>query len=214
MGMCGSAAVAGLVLVAFGDDMQRQDAVAYEAEYEEVFVTKQPSGTPRETKRLWKLYRDGRGRWRQEVTAISETGEQLRLGLLMDPASGRVRLIDLDSRQTLDRTKLPRNAAEVEAVVSSLVKANPSASPPTAARDREAPEVQDLGHREIEGLPARGHRLSTAHEVTEVWTTPLIDQPHLFSHTIRSDGEETHRLFNIRMHEPDRALFAPLDDGL
>ena len=75
----------------------------------------------------------------------------------------------------------------------------------------EAQTVEELGEADVEGLAARGRRITTASCVAEVWTALQIDQPPLLLRMKESARERTERLFNVRLGEPDPRLFAPLD---
>jgi hypothetical protein len=191
-----------------GEDMSSRRTVPYEADYEEVVLTKQPDGKSTEVKRLFRLFRDSRGRWRQECTLTTETGAQLpTIVFLIDFASGHVRLLDLQTGNLLNESKLPTAAGALQAMMSTRQTAStPRPAPPDQTSRRE-----DLGQKEIDGLPATGRRITTDDAVTEIWSTPVIDQPELFYRSVRSDREETKRLFNIKLREPDPTLFAALD---
>jgi hypothetical protein len=112
----------------------------------------------------------------------------------MNPTSAeRIVLLDLDSGATPDQLDPRDRGRFLEALGACPV---------------------DLGERQIEGLRARGCRLTDDEgTVTEVWTSDVIDQPQLSSRTVRANGQEdTRRLFNIRLGEPHPALFAVLDE--
>jgi hypothetical protein len=72
-------------------------------------------------------------------------------------------------------------------------------------------KTEDLGEAQVEGVIARGLRTTTSSSVVEVWRALEIDEPPVLVHTREASREETRRLLNIRIRDPDRALFAALD---
>jgi len=183
--------------------------VPYEADFEEVVVRAQPGRTPAETRQLWKLYRDSRGRWRQETTRVLESGETARYAFLADYRAGRFVLLDVTSGQVMDE----RGAASPGAFrgLESLPTSPAPESNAVAQPDAVSPGIEDLGERDIEGMRAKGRRSTVGNEVTEIWSSLVIDQPPLLVRTTRPGEEVTQRMFNVRLGEPPPGLFAKLD---
>jgi len=182
----------------------------FQGDYEEIEIVKRPDGTRNEVKRFSKLFRDSRGRLRQECTITKENGEELpTVVFLIDFARGQIRLLDLKSGEQVNQATLPTSSSQIQAVLAAA--GAPMRPPGHSTAPPEAPKFEDLGEKQIEGLSARGMRTTTGDTISEIWTAAAIDQPSLLSRTLRPDREETKRLFNIKLDEPDPALFAPLD---
>ncbi len=183
--------------------------VPYEADFEEVVVRAQPGRTPVETRQLWKLYRDSRGRWRQETTRVLESGETVHYAALTDYRAGRFVLLDVTSGQVMDESGAasPRAFRGLESLPTFAAPASNAVTPPDAV----STGIEDLGEREIEGMRAKGRRITVGNDVTEIWSSLAIDQPPLLIRTTRPGAEVTQRMFNVRLGEPPPGLFAKLD---
>jgi hypothetical protein len=180
----------------------------FQADYEDVVVRTAADGRREETREVQRLYKDGRGRWRYEVTRRSPSGETERYALLADYTSWRVVLVDLASGQVLDsKAGLSFPPFSVPGQSAAGMRTPPSG--PTGPG--VPPRIDDLGERSIEGIQAHGSRVTTSSEVVEIWNAAAIDQPPLLIQTHRPGEERTQRLFNVRFGEPDPALFAALD---
>jgi hypothetical protein len=174
---------------------------AYQADFEKVVVAIGPDGARTESRELFRLYRDSSGRTRMEGS-MPIGGEPMRLAFIADRRGTRRAILDLATGSRLDfppRSRPPGAPA-------------PSPKPPRATPQPESPTVEDLGEAEIEGFKARGSRTtSSTFGVSEVWHALLIDQPPILVKSKGPTEERTERLFNIRVGEPDPALFAPLE---
>jgi hypothetical protein len=194
-----------LVAVASGEPVQPdRRSVAFQAELEKSQVTGDPGHPEAKSAEKWKLYRDGRGRTRNEMAEPLPTGE--RFAFIIDPSIPRVQLIEVSSGDVAGTRGDPPFLAD---------KGSPSApsgggTPGTVASSKPL-RTEDLGERTIEGLACRGERLIFDDGSMEVWTSPLlVDHPVL----VRADRGGVHRverLFNIRFGEPDPALFDVVD---
>jgi hypothetical protein len=191
-----------------GPEMQNASPTPpYEAEFEEVVVRSRPDGSNAETHQRWKLYRDGRGRWRQESSETLESGEQVRFALVTDYKARRFVVLDLATGQVMN--EMTAAGAKAHEALGRLPTSDAVAAVPAA--QGEAPKVEDLGEKDVEGVRARGRRITSTTGVVEVWSSPVIDQPPLLVQTARPGEQRKQRLFNIRLGEPDPALFAVLD---
>jgi hypothetical protein len=191
-----------------GPEMQTDSPTApYEAEFEEVVLRPLPDGGQAETRQLWKLYRDSKGRWRQESSETLDSGEKIRFALITDYKARRFIVLDLVAGQVMN--EMTAAGARAYQRLSRLPTSD--AVPAATVAHGDAPQVEDLGEKDLEGLRARGRRVTSATEVVEVWSSPTIDQPPLLVQTARPGEQRRQRLFNIRLGEPDAALFAVLD---
>jgi hypothetical protein len=171
------------------------------ADYEIRVVSIDADGTRTESRDLFRLYRDARGRTRLEGSTSSGRGAPLRFAFLTDSQTRHAVVIDLESGQPLEPTHWP------------LLGALPAVGGSQAAGSGVllGQRTEDLGFGEIEGLPARGFRTTTASSVVDVWTALRIDQPPLLVRRKEPAKEETQRLFNVRVGDLDPELFAALD---
>ena len=188
-----------LLLPQVGQHMEHRH-VGFEADYEKVVVV-ESNGVREESRELFRLYRDARGRMRMEGSRTAE-GVTLRFAFIGDPQKGRGVVLDLATGKPLNlRPWSPPEGAGGVAGRPAV-----GGAPEAGAQTRE-----DLGEAQIEGLAARGWRTTTPSFVSEVWQALAIDQPPLLVKRKEPTRETTERLFNIRIGEPDPQLFAPLD---
>jgi hypothetical protein len=160
----------------------------------------------KQTRQLWKLYRDGRGRWRQESSETLESGEQVRFALITDYKRRRFVVLDLATGQVMNQ--MTAAGAKAYQALGRL----PTSDAVTAAdAPGDAAQVEDLSEKDLEGVRVRGRRITTGTGVVEVWSSPIIDQPPLLVRAVRPGEERRQRLFNIHLGEPEPALFAVLD---
>ena len=94
----------------------------------------------------------------------------------------------------------------------------------TAARAQQNLKKEDLGARNVEGLAAKGTRLTMTipagelgnerpiEVVTETWYSDELKASVLVKHTDPRMGETTTRLSNVRLGEPPSSLFEPPAD--
>jgi hypothetical protein len=174
---------------------------AFSAEYEIRVATTGGDGVRRESRTIFRLYRDGRGRTRLEGETPAGEGAPLRFAFLTDGPRHHGVVVDLDSGRSLEPARWPP--------LGFLW--NGEGRPGGAAGVLLGQRTEDLGLGEIEGLAARGFRTTTAFSVVDVWTALRIDQPPLLVRRQEREREETQRLFNVRIGEPDAALFVELD---
>ena len=186
-----------------------QRNVAFEAEYEVRVTDITEGGVRRESRELFRLYRDARGRSRLEGATVDKGRVVLRYALLTDLRRHRALLLDLATGKPVDPCHAPAGGAPPAAGLPLVGR--PSAVEVGDASE-EGSKVNDLGETQIEGLEARGLRVSTPSSTTEVWTARQIDQPPLLVRTMGPTRESTARLFNVRLIEPDPRLFSALDD--
>jgi hypothetical protein len=181
--------------------------LGFAADYEKVVVTIESDGRRTESRELYRLYHDTKGRTRMEGTTPSGQGEMMRFAFLTDRQKRRALVVDLATGKPLD---LRGGRPPVGSAAAARPK--PPGTPKVPDTRPEAQTTEDLGEAEIEGLAAHGWRTtSPSFGVSEVWQAKLIDQPPLLVKSRRPGEERTERLFNIRIGEPDPQLFAPLD---
>lgn len=186
---------------------------------DEVTVTTQTlaDGTKITHKRLVKLYRDSQGRLRREwFKAEAESvgqGDSPQLVEINDPVAGahyNLNPGDRTAQKREIRRPTPSTAHRLAAASGNLPPA-----PPVAAR----PTVEDLGTQVIEGLEARGERITRTipagaegndqpMQITyERWYWP---KARLVLLSITNDpryGEIMLRLTNLVLDEPPADLF-------
>ena len=206
-----------LLLPQVGPSMERR-TVAFEADYEKLAVAIDNDGRRTESRELYRLYHDARGRTRMEGSTPAGRGEALRFAFITDLANRRCVVVDLATGNVLKRW--PCGPPDGPAVAARRKAPDTPHGPVVGSRQKvpdappkpEPQTVEDLGEAEIEGLRARGMRTTTpSFGVSEVWHALAIDQPPLLVKSKGPNRETTERLFNIRIGEPDPALFAPLE---
>ena len=165
--------------------------LGFAADFETSVVSIDSKGVRQESREWFRLYRDASGRTRMEGTSGT-----LRFAFLTDPQTRRAIVIDLETGKPLESNQPPK----------------PTAMDCVGYGSQLETETEDLGEAEIEGLAARGIRITTGVSTVEVWTAAEIDQPPLLVRRKEPLREETQRLFNIRAGDPDSELFAPLDE--
>jgi len=143
-----------------------------------------------EVRQACRIYRDARGRTRVEGTLNG-----VDFAMLSDFELGRMALVD------------PLTGAPIPTVSEPI----PSPMSRGAVAAPNPPRVEELGERRMEGVVARGMRYILDSETVEVWTALEFDQPPVLVHVTGPGREETERLYNIRLEDPDPTLFAPLD---
>jgi hypothetical protein len=173
----------------------------FSADYEIRVVSVGADGSRTESRELFRLYRDTRGRMRLEGSTASGRGAPLRFAFLTDSQARHAVVVDLESGERLEPPHWP------------LLSALPTVGGPQAAASGVllGQRTEDLGFGEIEGLTARGFRTTTALSVVDVWTALRIDQPPLLVRRKEPSREETQRLLNVRVGELDAELFEALE---
>lgn len=174
-------------------------SVAFEADFEEVRVLRRPDGTPMESRFRWRIYRDRRGRTRFELPAEGS-------GLLVDPGTGRVALLDLASGEAIHHAAPEAARAPVKPPPHVPGAANwprwPQEGPPL---------VVELEPVVVDGIVGRGRRLTFRDGVVETWQSAELPDPAILTRCRTGTEEYEARLFNIRLGETDPGLFAALD---
>jgi hypothetical protein len=186
---------------------------------DQVTVTTQTlaDGTKITHKHLVKVYHDSEGRWRHESfgPGVESVGpnDLPQSVYIFDPVA-RV-TYNLNPRdQTAQRTEIPRRAPQPPPQTTSksahLTPAHPVLPPPVR---------EDLGTQVIEGLEARGERVTRTipagadgndqpmQVTSESWTSA---KPRLLLLRITNDprrGETVMRLTNLVLEEPPEQLF-------
>lgn len=191
-----------VALIAFKNSgeavMQTGSLTPFTAEYEDLKVTKHPDGTELTEHHRGHLYRDSRGRMRDEF--VDDDGTTL--AMLWDPASGKMVAIDASTGKRLDD-------AVQNPVLTPVGRRAPLGS--EAAQYRPV-ETSELGDKVIDGVVAHGRRIRLRDgTVSETWFAPTLpDRPIVATQTGPSGREES-RLTNVRIGEPDPQLFSALD---
>lgn len=183
---------------------------------DEVTVTTQTlaDGTKITHNRLEKLYRDSQGRIRRErFRAEAESvgqGDSPQSVVINDPVTGAYYILNPVHR-TAQRTEIPR-AAPYAVHHSAAASGDPAPAPPQ-------PTVEDLGTQVIEGLEARGERVTTTipagadgndqpMQIThERWYSTKARLTLLSANNDPRYGETVLRLTNLVLDEPPAQLF-------
>jgi hypothetical protein len=185
-------------------------SVGFEADYEKTFVTIGRDGARTETRELFRLYRNARGRTRLEGSTQAEGGVTLRFAFFTDPQTSGGVVLDLETGQSLGQ----QPSRPFGGFGGTSGEQTPDETGGYQSRTKDLGEkqtVEDLGETKIEELVAHGLRITTSSYTVEVWTALTIDQPPLLVTTKESTFERVERLFNVRVGEPDPRLFEPLD---
>lgn len=143
---------------------------------------------------------------------------QLHHGRVFRSASGKQRdEFDLHSRVAAIWDPSTKTALLLDAVSGALLdtSAQPGPHSPPAAMVGPAPSIADeLGVREIEGLPARGYRVTVGDTASEYWVSTQLGVV-LLEKRIAPIGETVWlRLFGIRLAEPPAELFEPKNQSV
>ena|ERR1051325_10699080 len=165
----------------------------FEAEYEQINVTKVMSGTPLRQVRTGTVHRDGEGRTRKLIRQEFVPEMFFISTVIFDPVGGFIYTLEEKTR-TVSKTSI-----SPAPLVPGLI-----------ASENEAPPVE-IGEREIEGLDCRGYRITREGSTTEYWYSDGLKES-LFEKTVSKIEGKVFRLFNIRLADPDAALFSVPDD--
>jgi hypothetical protein len=206
----------GITVVSTGDlGIKRVIGAAYSADRVTVTTQTLADGTKITRKRLVKEYQDGQGRRREEffepgAESVAQDGspEWVRI---YDPIAGVSHRLNPRDR-TAQKTEIHRGPHLLKKTGAA---ANSAPAQPVPPR----PTVEDLGTQVIEGLEARGERITRTIpagaegndqpiQVThEIWTSA---RPRLVLLNITNDpryGETVTRLTNLVLEEPPAELF-------
>ena len=177
-----------------------------------------------------KFYRDSGGRTRIEHTFTPPPGAAMASPppsfiQIMDPVAGYHYTLDSRS-QTARRMAMPSATQRFNTAATPANPLRPPVPPATTAAfkansTRPHPEVsrEPLGTQTIEGVLAEGTRITTTFPVgfvgndrpittvSETWISPDLRMSVLTKTSDPRFGENTTKLVNIVMGEPDPALF-------
>lgn len=177
-----------------------------------------------------KLYRDSEGRTRRETIPTLPNGATPRtvFVIISDPVAGYRYILNAGAH-TARRMRWPpgnilppRPAAGSEWFTKSghVVKAPATSAPAQpSARPHLTMSRERLGPQEIDGVTAQGWRITTTYPVgyfgndgpvtttSETWTSPELGMVVLSKTSDPRYGEQTSKLTNISLEEPDPALF-------
>lgn len=189
--------------------MERYDPeplyAAFEAERQEMRITKAPGGTRREFTSRSKVYRDGAGRGRTEHRVQTKSGGSQHLAFIVDPRAHDAVLVDVDSGEIVG--ELARRSGTPSP--PSPASPDPANRPPPPGKGK--PVVENLGTKVLEGFPCRGRRFVFEDGTIEMWETPELGPAFpVFERLVTATDEYESHLFEIRLGEPDPALFRPL----
>lgn len=215
-------------------EMRTTTGAPYSAEATTEFQQTLPDGNRIVRRSVVRIYRDSDGRVRRENVTADGTVESITI---VDPAGEISVVLEPRSRTVFGdrrgRIVLPEGAKPAptledrkkaeEAAIRRKVESRdvPSSSAPRIPRSglNEHVAREDLGHRTIEGVNARGTRLTTTipagaigneqpiRIVSEEWFSPDLQVLVLTKHSDPRSGETSYTLSNIIRTEPDRTLF-------
>ncbi len=195
----------------------RANVSAYSADQISVTTRTLADGTKITVKHSYKIYRDSAGRIRHETFATNlESAEPNDLPLsisIQDPVAGVA--YNLNPRDhTARKTDLRRPASPPPR--QTAASANPTPAPPVLPQ----PTREDLGTQVIEGLEAKGERITRTipegavgndrpiQYTQEIWRTVARPRIELMSTTNDPRyGETVMRLTNLVLDEPPAELF-------
>lgn len=206
------------VRIANGQGVERANMVAYSADQVSASTQTLADGTTITHKSLTKVYRDSQGRTRHEnFRTHAESGEpedQPFAISINDPVAGV--LYSLNPRDhTALRNKFPKPESST-GPRTSVASAYPAPARPALPR----PTREDLGTQVIEGLEAKGERITRTIpegfegndrpiQITqEIWRA--AETPSLVLVMTRNDprrGETVMHLTNLVLEEPPAELF-------
>jgi hypothetical protein len=163
--------------------------------------------------------RDGQGRTRREHSM--EMMGRLHVGapqmvLISDPVSHTEYVLQPEER-TARVIKGAEDAAGLMRKKMEMMHREHSVSP--HAEERRGVKQEDLGTQDIEGVSCQGKRITVTipagkmgnerpiEITTEIWSSPDLHAVVLKKHNDPRVGETVFRLTNIKLGEPDPALF-------
>jgi hypothetical protein len=155
------------------------------------------------------------------VDPTTDTSVILEPDSRMAVVDSRLRIVVPDGARPAPTLEAERKRAVGIAVRKAESRDLPSTGAPRIPRSalHELVARQDLGQRTIEGMNARGTRITTTipagaigneqpiRVVSEEWFSPDLQVLVLTKHSDPRSGETTYTLSNIVRAEPDRSLF-------
>lgn len=142
-------------------------------------------------------------------TVFSDVGACVPMVRYTVPWFRETLLIDARSGKPLDDASERGLVAEPQVPLVNQPSVN---SPPSP--QKELAKREDLGVRAIEGFRCRGTRDSFKDRTTETWEPDEVSLGRpVLTRSVTPTDEYEGRLFNIRLGEPDPAVFAPLEPG-
>lgn len=142
--------------------------------------------------------RDSNGLELEEEHVPEESGEETILARLHDPIKGRFSILDRRSKTVLMVSAVSAGAGLIIDVGDTAI----------ALPIGRIPEGGDLiGSQLIEGLSCTGRRHTTPSGSLEVWIADELEAVVLIL-VLTNNRESSFRLHNIRLKEPDAALFS------
>jgi len=195
----------------------RANGIAYSADQFSVTTQTLPDGTKITVKRSYKIYRDSAGRIRHETLATNlESAEPNNLPLsisIQDPVAGVA--YNLNPRDhTARKTEIRRPASPPPR--QTTASANPTPARPFVPQ----PTREDLGTQVIEGVEAKGERITRTipegavgndrpiQSTQEIWRS--VAMPRIELMRTSNDpryGETVMRVTNLVFEEPPAELF-------
>jgi hypothetical protein len=161
----------------------------FEAEYEQINVTKVMSGRPLRQVRTGTVHRDSEGRTRKLIRQEFVPEMFFISTVIFDPVGGFIYTLE-------EKTKAVSKTPVSPAPLMPGLLASASDGPPI-----------ELGEGENEGVVCRGYRLKHGDSTTHLWYSGELKES-LFERTASEHEERVYRLFNIRRGEPDGSLFS------
>ena len=186
------------------------------------------------------LYRDGAGRTRREQTLgelgpLTNSGEPVRTVVIHDPVAGTTYMIDSRSQTARKMAGKGEMGAKVMAELKAradkeLTRTENSRTVVYSVGGSVAPpnhrnvKTEQLGTQIMEGVSAEGTRTTMTipageigneqpiNVVTERWYSAQLKTTVMTKTTDPRMGETVYKLQNIKLSEPDPALFAPPAD--
>ena len=158
----------------------------FEAEFEVKVRPKQPDNGPEKVVSKGRLYRDSKGRRRQDITINTQPEAALTVTTITDPAAGDVFALD--------------GASKTVSVFHT--------APATAEAWTQNSNADGTGQVvEVDGLRCVSGQLSTQPGLSIEYSIALDLTELIFEKDARQEDEKTYRLFNISRTEPEAALF-------
>ena len=201
---------------------QGQRGAPYSATKETQTIQTLSDGTHITRKSHTRFYRDSQGRTRTEMFLVDQPdnskGEPTQI-LINDPIEGVNYFLN------------PRNHTGTRNNLRMMVPQPPPPRPPVNTPPPQPPRQllpkptsEDLGMQIIEGLWARGSRITNTIpvgaqgndrpliNVIEIWSSEELHAAVLTKRSDPRNGDTTERLTNIDRSEPDPSLFRPPTD--
>jgi hypothetical protein len=155
-----------------------------------------------------KVCRDRNGRSRAEISAFEGSKTIAVVVFLTDPSTGRMVALDPETNMPHSDVTLPRDLSRLRP------SSKPTARGGVRYPNQGSPEEEVLGEQVILGYSTHGKRETYTDGWTETWTIAELPDFPLLTRFETAEQEYIQRCTELRLEDPDPALFAALEKPL